>query len=186
VLFRTRSMIAVAGAALAICLLAAPAASQDYPGTTVPLGPVTCTGSISASGALLPNASVDITATGSCLVGAGTVNGVLQSTPIALPTVPVTGSSATFPVRLPADWELNAFHTISVTDADTGALLLTNRFYVDGKGRITSPPKAARGIPRTGSNSDDLAKGGIALVAVGAGALAVARRRKASTARISA
>lgn len=175
-----------AGLALAAALsFAAPAGAQDYPPTTPTTAPPTtattapaapCTVTVSAEGNLVPGGAATIIGTCIRLVDGKLVDGTLNSTPIDLPTVKVVGNTAKFPVTLPADFELKAFHTLNITDAATGQLLLNGRFYVNSSGQITSAPS---GIPVTGSNSTTpLASAGVVLLAAGAGAVVVARKRR--------
>lgn len=180
VLRRTRSALVAALAVTALGLAAPGAHAQedDYPGTTVP--PV-CTETVTASAPLLPNAEAIITGTCDQLPDDVSASGVLQSTPIALPAVTIAGHAASYPVKLPADWETKAFHTLNITRAADGVLLFSGRFYVDGAGKITAAPKGSD-LPRTGASSTEgLAKGGVVLLAAGAAAVLVARKRRSTT-----
>ncbi len=181
-LLRTRIAIMTVGVALSLGVGASAAQAQDYPGTVPPPAPAVCTSVVTAGGALLPGATTTISGTCALLAGAGLVDGILNSHPIDLPVVNVSGTTATFPVTLPNDWETNAFHTLSITDAETGTLLFNGRFFVDKNGRITAAP-AKGAIPRTGSSAtEDFTKGGIALLGVGAAVTFAARRRRLAAA----
>ena len=89
-----------------------------------------------------------------------------------------------YTIKLPADFELNAFHSATLTDRDTGKLKAVMRFYVDSKGRITAGPTTATTLARTGSSNHtgDLVKSGVVLLAFGGAALRISRKRRTRTA----
>jgi LPXTG-motif cell wall-anchored protein len=116
---------------------------------------------------------------GTCvqLTNGTAVTGTFHSTPITLPTVTVIGNTASFPVKLPADFDTKAFHTLTITNAATGRLLLNGQIYVDAAGKITAAPST--GLPRTGaSHTADLSKAGIVMLAAGAATTLLARKRR--------
>ena len=169
----------IAGFAVAALGVLAPSASaQDYPGTTAAPAPAACTATVSSSAPMLPNASVVVSGTCNLLTAGTVVHGTLNSTPIDLKTTTVVGSTASFPVTLPANWDTKAFHTLTITNNASGRLLLNGQIYVDSAGKITAPP-ASTPLPRTGSShTADLSKAGIVLLAAGAAATLVARKRR--------
>lgn len=161
-------------------LTAGTAQAQDYPGPP-PAPGASCTVDATVNAALVANAVVDIRVSCTLIVAGRTYTGILASTPVALPATVAEGNGAiTFRgVRLPADFETNHSHMVSLVDQATGITLGTDTIFVDKNGRITAAPKS--NLPKTGSNSTDpFLKGGAALVALGGVALMVSRRRKAS------
>lgn len=177
-----RTTLATAVAILAFGVMAPAATAQDYPGTTAAPAPAPCTVTVTSNLPLVPNAQVIISGTCLLLTDGTAVNGTFHSTPITLPTVKVVGNTASFPVKLPADFDVKAFHTLTITNAATGRLLLNGQIYVDSTGKITKAP-ASTPLPRTGaSHTDDLLKVGVVLLAAGAGATVVARKRRRFTA----
>jgi hypothetical protein len=181
---RLRTLLAVTAVALAaLALTSTSASAQDYP-PTPPTPSQACTPVPSASGPLLPGAVVNIGIACGGIEGGNSYTGILASTPITLPvTRAAADDSVVFTgVRLPADFELNARHTISLVDAGTGATLGSANFCVDGSGRITNcQTGTGKNIPRTGSDlTGPGLRIGAGLLAVGAGALVVSRRRKAA------
>ncbi len=182
-MFRSRVIAAGLLAAGALALSSGVAGAQDYPGTTAP---TVCSATVTASAPMV--ASATVTVTGSCptLPNGVSANGVLNSTPVQLGATTIANHAASYKVTLPADWETKAAHSLTLKDANTGALLMSARFYVDGKGAITAAPSTAttvKGIARTGAsnNTSAYAKSGVALLALGAGAVGVSRRRRTTT-----
>lgn len=184
-MIRLRTLLAITAVAMAaLALTSTSASAQDYP-PTPPTPSQACTPAPSASAPMLPTAVVNIGIACGGIEGGNNYTGVLASTPITLPvTTAAADDSVVFTgVRLPADFELNARHTISLVDAGTGATLGSANFCVDGSGRITSCAATGTGknIPRTGSDlTGPGLRIGAGLLAVGAGALVVSRRRKAA------
>ena len=181
--------------AIGACLLfAVPAAAQEAPNDDYPPAQGA---SVSASGALLPGAVVDITVGCSALVAGQTYSGTLDGASIGT-GVAADGSVTFEDVTIPEDFELEAFHTIEVADSN-GIVVCSAQFYVDSEGNITSGPvtvtteapgTGATGgtgaLPRTGSDFTEtgLRVGGAA-VALGAVAVAIAAKRR-RTARAAA
>jgi hypothetical protein len=166
-----------------VAVLAVPtvAGAQDYPGTTATTAPTACTVTVAFSAAALPNATVSITVGCSSIVAGRVYTGILASTPVVLPpTRATTNGTVTFVgVRLPADWEVNATHTLTLVDQATGAALGSARFFIDRNGRIATPPSS--NIPRTGSDlTGPGLRIGAGLLAGGTVAVLVARRRRSA------
>jgi hypothetical protein len=180
---RRRALEALAALALIVAtvLAAAPAGAQDYPGTTAP--PV-CSAGVSFSAPALPNVSVTVTIRCDLLVDGTSLVGLLSSTPVPLaPAATVGGHAASFQVTLPADWETDATHTATLTDADTGALAASIRFYVGPDGAVASARPADRSLPRTGASSaGDLARGAVVLLGAGGAAVCLSRSRRRAAA----
>lgn len=175
---RTRVTAALLMAATVLTLSAVPAQAQDYPGTTAP---GICNREISSRDALLPNATVRLRIVCSLFVNGHRLHGTGNSSPYALePGTVVVDKAVTYTVKLPADYELNARHTVTLLDIDANERLVASiPYFVDSKGRITAGPSSATTIPRTGSPSHtgDLVKSGIVLLAFGGLAVRISRRR---------
>lgn len=172
-----QSFIAVFTVA-ALAVLAPSASAQDYPGTVPVAAPAPCSAAVTASDALVGGASAVVSSTCSQLTAGLAVGGELHSSPIDLPVVTVVGNTASFPVTLPADWDTAAYHTLTITNAASGRLLVNSEFYVDAAGKITAAP-ASGPLPRTGlSHAADLSKAAIVLLATGAAASVLARKRR--------
>jgi hexosaminidase len=166
----------VVAAAVALGLLAAPAAAQQYPPAQNSLTVSDTTPT--------PGQTVDITAQ-TCVPGSS-VTVTLDSDQVVLGTAAadssgVAGMSAT----IPANTSLGA-HTIIArcTGSDGAPLTLTaaiNVVAADGSGGGSS---TGGGLPRTGDDTSlPLARIGLALAAAGGVITAVAaKRRKATTA----
>ncbi len=174
----------MAALALVVLVLTAPTArAQDYPGTTPTTPTVSCLVSITIGAPLVPGGVVSITLGCSSIEAGTTYTGVLQSTPVALPaTVAQSDGAVTFAnVRLPTDFELGDHHAVSLVAQSSGASLGAATFYVDPTGRITAAPSAdTGGLPRTGADYvEPVLRWAGSLLAAGALALLVARRRRA-------
>lgn len=171
----------VALAALMLSVAMPTAGAQDYPGGD----PREICGGDALSGTLIPGGTGNVTGVCAGFVVGESVDLVINSTPIVVPAVPVRADlSANWTgFRVPADFELNAYHT-GISRNQDGRVVLNGRFYVDGQGRITKPsaaPPAAKPLPRTGSNSTELmVKLGVGLVVAGGLARIVARRRRSA------
>jgi hypothetical protein len=167
-------------AAGALALTVAPAHAQDYPGTTV--APV-CTASIDFSGPAVPNAVVDVIIACADFVNGNSLVGILNSTPVALqPAATVVNKSVTYKnIKLPADWEVNARHTATLTDtSNNGRLVASIPFYVDAAGKPSASAPTATTLARTGSSNhtEDITKSAVVLLALGGAAVAISRKRR--------
>jgi LPXTG-motif cell wall-anchored protein len=191
-----RRMIGLMIGGLALMLGTGVAAAQDaYPPET-PAAVTPCPGlGIAASGPLLPGATVDLTFTSGGFVDGATYSGSIDGD-VALPPSEAAGGTVVFSnVVLPPTWQTDADHTASIIDVASGQVCGTVSFYVDVRGAIverpaeepravpvaTAPP-ATGPLPATGSDSAGIVKAGAVLVAAGAGALLVARRRRTAVA----
>jgi hypothetical protein len=165
----------------ALVLSAAPAHAQDYPGTTAPQ---VCGAGISFSAPALPGVTLTVTIRCDLLVDGTPLVGLLSSTPVALaPAVAASGHAVSYRVTLPSDWETDATHSATLTDADTGALAASIRFYVSDDGAVSSSKPASGSLPRTGASSaGDLAQGAVALLGVGGAAVCLSQSRRRRTA----
>jgi hypothetical protein len=164
----------VVAAALALGLLAAPAAAQQYPpaqnGLTV------------SDTTPTPGQTIDITVQ-TCAPGSS-VTVTLDSDQVVLGT-PTADSSgvARLSATIPANTSLGAHTIIAVcTGADDAPLRLTAAINVVSAGGAGSG--AGGGLPRTGDDSSlPLARIGLALLAAGGVVTAIAaKRRKAAAA----
>jgi hypothetical protein len=165
----------VVAAALALGLLAAPAAAQQYPpaqnGLTV------------SDTTPTPGQTIDITVQ-TCAPGSS-VMVTLDSDQVALGT-PTADSSgvARLSATIPANTSLGAHTIIAVcTGADDAPLRLTAAINVVSAGGAGSGAGGG-GLPRTGDDSSlPLARIGLALLAAGGVVTAIAaKRRKAAAA----
>jgi len=188
---RTRlTVIAGLVALLGLVLGVNPTQAQtpDYPGPTPTTAPRACTLTAQQNGPMLPNAVISITLGCESVVTGRSYTGVLNSTPIALPvTVAGANNRVTFNnVRLPADFALNAFHTVTLVDAATGNTLGSTTFFVNGAGAVTGAPDGrtpGTNLPKTGTDYVGPAlRGGAVLLATGGIVLLVSRRRRSGVA----
>ena len=179
-LFRLTAALLIAASALA--LVAPTASAQDYPGTTAPS---ICTSAISSPNALVPNARVRLVIVCSLFVNGHRLHGVGSSSPYALePASTVANKTVSYDVTLPSDYELNARHSVTLTDLDAdGRLVASIPYFVDSKGKIASGPTSATTLARTGSSNHtgDLVKSGVVLLAFGGAALRISRKRRQRT-----
>lgn len=186
--FLRKSMFAVGMTALVLTAGLAPAAAQDYPGTTA--GGV-CGGD-ALSGRLVPGGVGVVVGVCAGFTVGELVDLQINSTPIFVPPVRVdAGKAARWSgFAVPGDFELNAFHT-AVSRNSAGRIVLSGRFFVDANGNITSgpttpgrpakAPKAAVPLARTGSDfTDDGIKIAGTLLAAGGVVLLAAKRRRGS------
>jgi hypothetical protein len=175
------AMLAVVGV-LAVPTVANAQVDDDYQTPTTPTtAPAGCTVTVAFSAPALPNATLSITVACSSIRAGRTYTGILASTPVVLPATTATANgTVTFAnVRLPADWEVNATHTLTLVDQATGAALGSARFFIDRNGRIGTPPSS--NIPRTGSDlTGPGLRIGAGLLAGGTLAVLVARRRRSA------
>lgn len=176
-----------AGASLGLGtgIAAAQTPTSDYTGTTVVAPPTTaggqaaCTSSVTALTQLAPGATVSLRLDCTRFVAGRTYVGTHRSTPVAIaPTKATANNTLTVSVKLPADYELKANHTITMSDQASGEVVYDTKYYVNADGIISAAPTGA--LPKTGSDYVDPAlKAGGALLAAGALVLLVARRRRA-------
>jgi hypothetical protein len=180
-LFRLTAALLIAASALA--LVAPTASAQDYPGT-VP--PQVCTAVLRTNDALLPRARVRLFITCNQFINGHHLRGTGNSTPFALePSSLVVDKTVSYDVTLPADFELNARHSVVLTDDDANGRLVANiPFFVNGKGAIANQPTSATTLARTGSSNHtgDLVKSGVVLLAFGGAAVRISRKRRTRTA----
>jgi hypothetical protein len=174
---RFRAFAAVAVALVAFGVSGSVAGAQDYPGTTAS---DVCTAAISASAPLLANTSVVVKIDCNALIDGELVHGGLSSTPVDLGTAKVNGHSVSFSVTLPGDWETNASHSATLRSVQTDALRASIKFYVNSSGAITAAPTTATSLARTGASSHtgDYVKSGVVLLAAGAVAMRLSRKRR--------
>lgn len=114
---------------------------------------------------------------------AGLKRGTGSSTPFSLgEATGVAGSVRFSNFKLPADYEKNANHSITVVDVATGRVQASKTFGVSASGAITAPiPATGNNLPKTGTDYVDPAlKAGGALLVAGGAIVLVARRRKVS------
>lgn len=189
-MIRFRVVLVALAALVTLGLGAGTSQAQDYPGTPPTTALAPCQLSLSASAAMRPGVTLTITVACERIVSGRVYTGVLTSTPVALPATTAAGNQVTFSnVRLPADFALNATHTVRLFDQATGALVGSVQFYVDEDGvqQSRSTGSNARGsrrsgsdLPKTGTDYVDPAlKTGAALVAAGGLALVISKRRRA-------
>lgn len=181
-MIRSRVTATIVLAVAALGLTAGMAQAQDYPGTTaVPA----CNATVSFNVPALPNATVTLTVTCNSLINGASLKGTLTSSPIALSASTVAGHAVSYAgVKLPADWETNASHTVTLADATSGVLAVNAKFYVNSAGKIVAAPTTATTLARTGASSrtGDYVKSGIVLLALGAGAVRISRKRRTTVA----
>jgi hypothetical protein len=179
-----RGVVAALAALAALVLSAAPAHAQDYPGTTAP---AVCSAGISFSAPALPGATLTVTVRCGLLVDGTALVGILSSTPVSLaPAATVSDHAVSYRVTLPADWETSATHSVTLSDASTGELAASIRFYVGSDGAVWSSKPANESLPRTGAAAaGDLARGAVVLLGAGGAAvrLSQSRRRRTAAAR---
>jgi hypothetical protein len=172
------------GVVVALALWAAPAHAQDYPGTTAP---AVCSAGISFSAPALPGTTLTVTVRCNLLVDGTPLVGILNSTPVSLaPAATVSDHAVSYRVTLPADWETGSTHSATLSDASTGQLAASLRFYVGTDGAVWASKPANDSLPRTGaSTAGDLAKGAVVLLGAGGAAvrLSQSRRRRPAAAR---
>jgi len=165
------------------------------------LGLSAATGTASAQGACYPACTLEITINATVAVPGQALSvtvggldadtsatGILNSTPVALGSKVVPASGAvTFDFTVPADF-IGA-HSVTVQGTRSGAGVTLNVPFNVVAGGVVAVPVVAAPVPnatapggslaRTGtSGSLPLAQAGITLVATGAGALYLARRRR--------
>jgi hypothetical protein len=167
----------VAVALVAFGISGSVAGAQDYPGTTAP---AVCTSTITVSAPLLANTSVVINIGCATLINGEVVDGVLNSTPVQLGAATVKDHTASFSVTLPGDWDTNASHSVTLRSVQTDALRASIKFYVNSAGAITAAPTTATTLARTGASTHtgDFVKSGVVLLAGGAVALRLSRKRR--------
>jgi hypothetical protein len=174
---RFRALVALAVAVLALGAGSSIAGAQDYPGTTAP---AVCSATVTASAPLLANTSVVITVTCGTLINGESLDGVLNSTPVTLPAATVSNHAVSYSVTLPGDWDTNATHSVTLRSVQNDALRASIKFYVNGSGKIAPAPTTATTLARTGASNHtgDFVKSGVVLLAAGAVALRVSRKRR--------
>lgn len=192
--------LAVSAAALfmfAILPGVAEAQTTDYPPGTAPTSTVDDAPPPTVEdGAFVPGATLDIGVSSTAIVAGRTYTGTLESHPIALPnTVALQDGFVLFrDVPIPSDFELGAYHKITLVDAATGAVVAISDFYVGSDGRVFATAPAAGGgsaspvapgggattgqLPRTGSGAGAPVKAGLGLIAVGGLAVLSVRTRR--------
>lgn len=171
---------------------------NDLVGTTPPA--VSVDPPFVASGRFTPGTRQHLGIAAATIQPARSYRGTLSSTPLAPPATMVVnaGSILWTDVLIPADFDLAANHSITVTDDLTGAVVAVSDFYVDVDGSVHAfPPGGARarsaGAPESGargssaasgdqrfgfaSDSDVPAKLGVGLVALAALAVLTAHKR---------
>ncbi len=157
---------------MAVVLMAAPAAAQQYPPS---VNSLTCPDTT-------PTPGQTMTLQARTFAGGATATFDLQSVPVGLGTATADASGvATLQATIPADTTLGAHTITAVGPAPDGSELSLSC-------RITVVPASAAGagdgrpsgsLPRTGDDSSiPLAKLGLALAALGGVATAVASKRR--------
>ncbi len=175
---RSRVVLVVVLAVAALIVAAAPALAQDYPGTTLaPAGTgitsaavAPCAGGVALGSAAGPRRAEAVTLTCPLLQDGRSYGGVLQSSLVTLAPTVAHGQQVVFRVTLPSDFELPAYHRVTVTDAASGVTVVRTRFWIDGSGHLAAAgtDTGASALPHAGSgHADDLVKSAAALLAVG-------------------
>lgn len=124
-----------------------------------------------------------VTATATGLDPNTPATGTANSTPLPLGTKTVSNAgTVSFTFAVPADFEAGP-HSVTVTGIKNGAsTTLVVGFTVSAAG-VTPTTAGNNSLPRTGDDSSlPLTQGGVALLALGGGAVYVAKRHKATAA----